>query len=283
MSDPIPPVPVSIVPDDRPMEVVIISHSPLFYWWPVWAVGFLMAAVSYWHGDPVAFVPAGTVAEQGVRVPGHEGPRDILIAPEGRSLPTDPETDALQQPRLRMTHSNNPGIIWAMTLCLVIVVTHVKMRGVWSFVVILFLGFTTILLAVLRLWDPILRSIQFIDIHINSFGYLSISLFLFVIWLLMFLFFDRLQYMIFTRGRLRVRLAIGEGEKVFDMRGMMFKRHRDDLFRHWMLGFGTADLTVFTSGANAQQIEMANVLGIGHKLDLIHTMLQELEVTKGRS
>lgn len=63
---------------------------------------------------------------------------------------------------------------------------------------------------------------------------------------------------------------------------MMFKRHRDDIFRHWVLGFGTADLTVFTAGANAQQMEMPNVLGVGHKLDLIHTMLQELEVVKGR-
>jgi hypothetical protein len=86
--------------------------------------------------------------------------------------------------------------------------------------------------------------------------------------------------MVFTRNRLRVRKAVGEGEKVFDMRGMVFQRHRDDMFRHWLLGFGTADLTVFTSGANAQQIEMPNVFGIGRKLALIHTMLQELEVTK---
>jgi hypothetical protein len=230
-----------------------------------------MAALSYWQDQRIAFVPPGTVAEWGARVEGHDGPRDVLIAPAGRPLPAVSETDELQQPRMRMAESNNPGIIWAMTLCLVIVVTHVQLRGVWSLVVIIFLGFTTVLLAVLGLWDPILRAIGLIDIHINAFGYLSISLFLFVIWLLMFLVFDRLKYMIFTRGRLRVRKAIGEGEKVFDMRGMMFKRHRDDLFRHWLLGFGTADLTVFTSGANAQQIEMPNVLGIGRKLELINT------------
>jgi hypothetical protein len=88
--------------------------------------------------------------------------------------------------------------------------------------------------------------------------------------------------MIFTRGRLRVRKTIGDGEKVFDVRGMVFERHRDDLFRHWLLGFGTADLTVYTAGANAQQIEMPNVFGIGRKLALINTMLQEIEVTKAR-
>jgi hypothetical protein len=54
------------------------------------------------------------------------------------------------------------------------------------------------------------------------------------------------------------------------------------MFRHWLLGFGTADLTVFTSGANSQQIEMPNVMGVGRKLELINTMLQELEVIKGR-
>jgi hypothetical protein len=153
---------------------------------------------------------------------------------------------------------------------------------VWSLVALLFVAFLTILFAVLRLWDPIFQGLGFLDIHINAFGFLSISLILFVMWLLMFVVFDRLKYMIFTRGRLRVRKAIGEGELVFDMRGMTFKRHRDDMFRHWLLGFGTADLTVFTSGANAQQLEMPNVMNIGQKLDLINAMLQELEVTKAR-
>jgi len=283
MSSPVPnPVPVQVVPDERPAEVVIISHSPLFYWWPVWAVGFLMAGLSYWQGQRMAFVPPGTTAERGARVEGVEGPRDVLIAPAGQSLPAASDSDELQQPRMRMAESNNPGVIWGITLCLVVAVTHIKLRGVWSLVVLLFLFFTTVLLAVLRLWDPIFRTIGFLDIHINAFGLFSISLFLFVMWLLMFLVFDRLTYMIFTRGRLRVRKAIGEGELVFDMRGMTFQRHRDDMFRHWLLGFGTADLTVFTSGANAQQLEMPNVMNIGRKLELINTMLQELEVTKGR-
>jgi hypothetical protein len=282
MSEPVQPVPVSVVPDTRPGQVVIISHSPLFYWWPVWAVGFLMAAVSYWSGDQVAFVPAGTVAKRGALVEGHKGRRDILIAPAGQSLPAASDTEELQQPRLRMASSNNPGFIWAMTLFIVIFIVHVKMRGIASVVVVLLLGAATILFAVVGLWDSIVRVIGIVDIHINAFGYLTLSLVLFVLWALMFFAFDRLTYIIFTRGRLRVRKAIGEGEMVFDVRGMVFERHRDDLFRHWLLGFGTADLTVYTTGANSRQIEMPNVLGIGRKLALIHKMLQELEVTTGR-
>lgn len=282
MSNPGQPVPVSIATDNRPAEVVVISHSPLFYWWPVWAVGFIMAGLSYLEGYQMAFVPTGTVAERGVQIAGHEGTRDVLIAPEGVPLPTVSTTGQLEQPRMRMAVSNNPGIIWALTLCIVIVVTHIKLRGMWSLIVVVCIVATSIVLAVLRLWDPVLRTIQIIDIHMNGLGYLSISLFLFAIWLFTFLVVDRLTYMIFTRGRLRVRTAIGEGEKIFDMRGMMFERHRDDLFRHWVLGIGAADLTVYTAGANARQIEMPNVFGIGRKLTLINTMLQELEVIKGR-
>jgi hypothetical protein len=182
---------------------------------------------------------------------------------------------------MRMAVSNNPGILWAATLCLVIIITHVQLRGVGSLIAILVLGGVIGLLAALGLWDPILRATRFIDIHISALGYLSISGFLFVVWLVMFLVVDRLKYMVFTRGGVRVRMVIGEGEKIFDTRGMVFKRHRDDLFRHWLLGFGTADLTVFTSGANSQQLEMPNVLGIGHKLEQIHTMLLEREVVRG--
>jgi len=149
MSNPTQPVPVSIVPDDRPTKIVIVSHSPLFYWWPVWAVGFVMAGLSYWHGDQIAFVPPGTVAERGVRVEGHEGPRDVLIAPAGRSLSAAADTEELKQPRLRMAVSNNPGIVWAMTLCLVIIITHVQMRGVWSIVLVALLISATVVLATL--------------------------------------------------------------------------------------------------------------------------------------
>jgi hypothetical protein len=273
--------PVSPGVDDQPQKVVVISHSPLFYWWPVWVVGFLMAALTYVRGYQVAFVPPGTVAEREVRIAGHDGPRDVLIAPAGQPLPAAPEPDDVKQPRLRMLPSNDPGIIWATTLCLVIVLSQVPLRGLWSLVVIIVLVFTTVLLAILGLWDPILRAVRVIDIHITGFSYLAISLFLFAVWLVTFLFFDRQVYMVFTRGQLRVRKAISQGETVYDTRGTVVERPRDDLFRHWLLGFGSGDLTVRTGGANPQQLAWPNVLGIGHKLRLIHTMLQEREVVRG--
>jgi hypothetical protein len=279
MSSATQPAPATV--DPQPEQVVIISHSPLFYWWPVWAVGFLMAGLTYVYGFQVAFVPRGTVAERGRQVEGIDGARDVLVAPAGRPLPPGTDAEELKQPRLRMAASNDLGIIWALTLCLVILVTNIPLRGVWSLMVITAIIFSAIVLALMGLWDPILRAVRVIDVHITGVSYLSISLFLFAAWLITVLIFDRMVYMVFTRGQVRMRTAVSQGETVFDTRGMVVERHRDDLFRHWLLGFGSGDLTVRTGGANTRQLELPNVLGIGRKLALIHTMLQEREVVRG--
>jgi hypothetical protein len=77
------------VPDE---EIRIYGHNNLFYWWPVWAVGFLMAALAYFDGHVMAVVPEGTQVESGQVLPGHEGvPRDVLVAPPGQSVPPPPD------------------------------------------------------------------------------------------------------------------------------------------------------------------------------------------------
>ncbi len=273
---------VLLTRDGRQQEVVIVSHSPFFYWWPLWAVGFLMAAWTYQSGHQVAFVPPGTIISREATVEGLDKPRDILVTPAGQSLPvTSPYGSDSALPRLTMTTSNNPGIIWALTLCALVVVTHIELRGVWSVIAVMAFALITIILAVTNLWDMMFAAFRVLDIHISAAGYLAISLFMFALWLFTFLLYDRKQYMVFSRGQLRVRRAIGTGEMVFDTRGMVVEKQRDALFRHWLLGFGSGDLIVNTSGTNARQFLMPNVVGITRKLALINTMLQEREVIKG--
>jgi hypothetical protein len=266
-----------------PKEIVIISHSTIFYWWPVWLVGFLMAAFTYLSGHVMALVPPGTVAESSRTVAGHDGPRDVLVLPPGKQLPMDRATETPLQPRLRMAASNNPGVIFAVTLCLVIVITNVHMRGLWSVIVILAIAFAAVALAVLGWWDAVLNTFGLIDIHINALGYVSISLFLLAIWALTFLLYDRRMATIFSRGQVRVRTVIGGGETTYDTLGMRVEKHTDDLFRHWLLGFGSGDLTVKTSGTNAAQFEIPNVIFINRKLELIRRMLLEREVVGGKA
>jgi hypothetical protein len=264
-----------------PDEVVVISHSPIFYWWPVWFVGFLMAAWTYLDGHLMAIVPAGTVAESARAVGGHDDPRDVLVLPQGARLPADQATGTALQPRLRMAASNGPGMIFVTVLCLVIVITNIHLRGLWSLIAILAVISIVVLFALLDWWDPILRAVGVIDVHINALGYFSIALFLLAIWTLTVLVYDRQLYLIFSRGQLRVRKVIGVGEKTYDTLGLMVEKHQDDLFRHWLLGFGSGDMTVRTAGTNAQQFEVPNVLRVGWKLRLIRQMLQERAVVGG--
>jgi hypothetical protein len=261
-----------------PKEIVIISHSTIFYWWPVWLVGFLMAAFTYLSGHVMALVPPGTVAESAQTVAGQEGPQDVLVLPTGKQLPVDRATGMPLQPRLPMAVSNSPGVIFAVTLCLVIVITNVHMRGLWSVIVILAIAFAAVVLAVTGLWDVILNGLGLIDVHITALGYVFISLFLFAIWALTLLLYDRQMATIFSRGQVRVRKVIGGGETTYDTLGMRVEKHTDDIFRHWLLGFGSGDLTVKTAGTNAAQFEIPNVLFINRKLDLIRRLLLEREV-----
>jgi hypothetical protein len=226
----------------------------------------------------MALVPAGTVAEKARTVEGHDGPHDVLVVPSGRSLPVDRATGAVAQPRLRMASSNNLGVVFVITLGLVIIITNIPLRGLWSVIATLSAALVTVLLAALGWWDPILGALGVADIHISALGYSSIALFLFAIWSFAFLLYDRRNSLVFGRGQLRVRKALGAGEATYDTRGMMVEKHRDDVFRHWILGLGSGDLTVKTAGMNATQFEIPNVLNVDRKLEMIKRTLHEREV-----
>src|SRR5262245_30082269 len=172
------PVSVNPATPERPRRVVIVSHTPFFYWWPLWVVGFVMAGLTYWQGEPIAFLPPGTVARQGVKVEGADRPQNVLIFPEGATLPAAFDTDEQGQPRLRMAASNNLCSIWTLTLCGCVIITHIPLRGVYSLILIVIAIAITIVFSVLGWWDPILRAARDIDIHLTASAYLVISTFL---------------------------------------------------------------------------------------------------------
>src|SRR3954452_21098355 len=41
-------------------EVRIYQHSMLFYWWPVWVIGYVMAAWTWYDGHRMAILPKET-------------------------------------------------------------------------------------------------------------------------------------------------------------------------------------------------------------------------------
>jgi hypothetical protein len=240
-----------------------------------------MALITMIDGHRLAVVPAGSEAQREREVQGQNGIHDVIIAPKGE-LPKEPGTESkVLQPKLRIANSSTPGVLWAMVLLLVIVITNVPLRGLWSVVVIVLVVLLSVIFALAGWWEHILHSLSLLDIRINMGGYLFISLILFGIWLVTIMFFDKQLYMIFTPGQLRVCLEIGGGETAYDTQGMVIQKQRDDLFRHWILGLGSGDLIVRTSGAHSHEFHLPNVLFVGHKLKQIEEMQRDRPVVRG--
>ena len=259
-----------------PREVHIVAHSMLFYWWPVWVVGFLLAGLTWLDGHRLAIVPAGTQV-----VLGFDSGREALVLPAGARLPRDPATGEPREPGLRVASHSGYGAIFIVVVLLVVFVTNVPIRGLWSVVAIIIVVLGTIILALAGWWDDILEAAVHSRVYINAFGYLTFSLPLLVLWLVVVLFFDSRIYMTFSPGQLLVHQEIGAGVVAYDTLGMVVAKRRSDLFRHWLLGFGSGDLLVKTAGAQGQQFEMHNILFVGSKLQMIQQMLQTREVVEG--
>ncbi len=271
-------------------EIVIVSHSNLFYWWPVWAVGFLVTILSY-VGDNyrMAFVPAETQAYRNATVTATRDNekisvdgRDVLVVPANKHLPPKDVNATPLSPHVRVAINKSYGVVFFIVLLLVIVITNVPLRGLWSFIVLIVCIFMTIIFQLMDWWDPILEALGNLHIHINVAGYFLVSTGLFIIWLLTFLFFDPQIYMIFSPGQLRVCQEIGGGLSAHDTMGMVIQKQRNDLFRHWILGFGSGDLIVNTAGAQAAHYDLPNVIFVGYKVKLIEEMLREKPVVQGK-
>src|SRR5262245_7478155 len=260
----------------RPREVRIVAHTMIFYWWPVWAVGFLLAGLSLLGGHRLAIVPAGTKVVEGI-----DGAQEALVVPPGTHLPQDPATGKPREPTLRVASRSGFGVVFVVVLFLVIFITNVPIRGLWSVIVIVTALMGTIILAAAGWWENILEAVVQSHVYINAFGYVAISLPLLVLWLVAIVFYDRRRYMIFAPGQLKVCKEIGSASAAYDTLGMVVAKRRSDVFRHWLLGFGSGDLVVKTAGAHGEQFEVPNVLFIGSKLHLIQEMLQTREVVRG--
>ena len=196
-------------------EIKLISHSDVFYWWPAWVVGYVMALVSY--GQPSQPAADGTVIS--------------YIHP-----------------------SNNPGLIFITVIALLVIFTNSKLRGIYSVVTIVTLAFFAVLFAWLNWWDEILSVIPNLSAHANMGFYLVFASALLLIWLLGMFVFDRLTYWRVRPGQLIEWHLVGGGEQTYDTNGLLFEKREQDLFRHWLLGLGAGDLRLTARGKDVIDI-----------------------------
>jgi hypothetical protein len=283
------------VPHEEPVQldhITVYSHANLMYWWPVWLVCFILAGVTYAGGYQMAVVPEGTVAVSGATIthPGKEfpGARDVLIAPRDQHFPlapvngdaktppggdpTDRQNREPASPSMTVAGNNSLGVIFAMTLLVVAIVSTLLLRGLLSVIVLLGMIATVVTLALVGLWDDIFAFFGGLDIRMNAAGYLFIGIPLFVVWCFIFFVQDRMTHMTFDEGQIRYVLDIGDSEMVMPAEGVTVEKKRSDVFRHWLLGFGSGDLVIH--GPGGRDVELPNIINANRKMALINDFLR---------
>lgn len=243
----------------RDREFRIYGHSAIFYWWPAWVAGFVMAAITYSEGTRAAIVPTGSVYDEASHA---------IVLPVGSIRPADTGSEIGEL----SAESKNLGVVFTIILLTVVFITNTPLRGLWSGIAVLAMLFMTVTFAWLGWWPDILAVFGRISIHMNMGFYVFFSSLLFLLWLTVVFGFDRMRYWKFRPGQLTQQSAFGGGQKSYDTSGMLFEKLRDDPFRHWLLGAGSGDLLINTAGAQREQILIPNVL----LLDRILVRLQKV-------
>ena len=269
------PIPVA----HGPREIKLVSHSPIFYWWPIWLLGYIMAIITWADGTRLAILPANT----DVHTMADDGDNARFEMKTKKPLTKSLEnaaaaTSDLTHPptfKTRVSERAWMGPTYCTVLLLTILITNVPMRGLWSFLVILMLIVTALLFSVFDVWDSLLGALGHLHIYINMTGYMFIATTTLILWFVSVFIFDQRTYMVVTPGQIRVCEHIGASIRNFDTTGMSFEKQRDDLFRHWILGFFSGDLIVRTHGAEKEELRFPNVHWIGWRLEQVQEILRE--------
>jgi hypothetical protein len=216
------------------VQVIVYGHSALFYWWPLWVAGYVMAVLTWLHHDQV--VIAG---------------RQEWFYP-----------------------SRNLGVIYILLLLLLIVVTSAKIKGMKAALIIAALSFLVLLFVHLEWWDAILSWIGQQSISLSLGFYLCCSSLLFAVWLVSVLVIDHLSFWRFRPGQVTHEYLGGIVNNSYDTDNMSISLNRqDDFFRHWIIGFGSGDLHMQTMGGRGLNLNVVNVLFVGARMHRIQRLI----------
>ena len=171
---------------------------------------------------------------------------------------------------------NNLGVLYFLTLFLIIMITNFSVRGLASGMVLMGVALLTVVLAWLGWWQEVFHWFGHLTIHLTLGAYFWFSTLLFLTWFFTVFVIDRLSYWEVTPGQLTHKMLFGTGSNSYNAQGMGLEKHRDDIFRHWLLGFGSGDLKIRTSGATREQIDLMNVLFIGSKVAAMQRFIAEV-------
>ena len=261
----------------------IYGHSMLFYWWPVWFFGIIMALLTYFEGTRLIIVEEGnfTRAVQSHLSNPNAQPENFRYELQGNEIRSSLEV-------LERIHPNKGlGMWFTVVLLVTIFVTSVPLRGLTSAVVILSILIIALLIALIPgAWDTISQLFGRISLHMNLGFYVFVSVVLFILWAIVSFGYDRMHYWKVTPGQITHEYVFGGGAKAFDTEGMVFEKLRDDIFRHEGIGLGflriiglpggTGDLIMhprINPGGERDVLEIHNVWNVNYKLRMIQALI----------
>lgn len=216
-----------------PQELRVYNHSTFLYWWPVWLTGYIMAIVTRMDGQLIQI---------------------------GNS-------------QVWVHRSKNLGVLFTLLFFLVILITNVSLRGLASVVALLAFAFGALLLAYFGWWEDVLNWMGMVSIYMNLGFYVFFSTLVLIVWGFSVFVYDQFTYWRVTPGQLTHDTLIGGAQKSYDTRGMVFEKRRQDLFRHWILGFGSGDIEISTTGARKETFKIPNVLFVDTKVQEIQKLI----------
>lgn len=240
-----------------PPDLKIYMHSPILYWWPVWAVGFLAAAWTYLDNSHLVLVPENTAVVN----------NQLVLPPDGAVSPV----------MVHMARSPIPGALFVSALLIVAVFSHVWLRGVWALFGAASLAALLLFVSWMEWWHPMLRWLGTLRVYMNLGSYLIIATVVFVVWSLGVFVFDRRTYLVFAAGQIRLRDQLGDEERAYDTGSVAFEKKPYDLFR-WLVGRGAGDMVIRIGGPQPQVLELNNVIRVSKWLAEMEERLRVKDV-----
>lgn len=213
-------------------EIRIYGHSAIIFWWPVWAYGFICAALTYAQGVPLM-------------LPG--SPKPILVHPDAWV-----------------------GLSFTLLILIVIVATSVRARGVSALMLLALIGGAATATYFVMKMPGLWTSPPALLLHMNLAFYLLVSSVLFIVWFVIVFVVDRMSFLRVRGAQVeRVQLfdsAMGRAPKTWSVLHIRLARYSDDLIAHKILslgflGFGTSDIDAKLSifGGGHEQFRVQNV------------------------
>jgi hypothetical protein len=212
-----------------PTEVRVYPHSPILYWWVVWAYGFFCALMTYAQGETFTI----------------GGGKPLLIYPHAWL-----------------------GVSFTLLLLFTALATTVKARGVGAILLILLLAAAAAGTQFVMSIEGLFKTPPAILVHMNLAFYMMVSSALFVVWFVIVFIVDRLSFWRFRGAQIervqRFASILGRAPESYSVMHVRLTRFSDDILAHkilglGILGLGTSDIegkiAIFGGGNEVFRIE----------------------------